>query len=84
MPRPKGKAHTMNNFHHIRVGPERCRVVGTITLSKEKEIKARVCCPVGQIGKDGTCKVGTKIKSVLYPRSRYSRRQAESHAKQFL
>ena len=85
MPRELGKVHTEKDwkYHHVRVGPRSCRVVGTKVLSKEKGVLARVCCPIDQLREDGTCKGTTKIKSVLFPKDRYSKRQAEASAKQF-
>ena len=82
MPSKLGKAHTEKgwNYWHVRVGPAGCRVVGTKTL--KNGVKARVCCPVGKISK-GRCTVGTKFKSVLYPKSQYSKSQAQKSARKF-
>jgi hypothetical protein len=50
------------------------------TLSAEKGIRATVCCPVGKF-RAGKCKVGTIVQSVLYDKKKFSRKQAEKHAK---
>lgn len=82
MPREKGKAELIGDYYHVRVGPLGCRVVGTKKVNK-KGVLARVCCPVDKIDSKGKCEVGTEVKSLLYPKSQYSKAQAEKSARQF-
>lgn len=53
----------------------------TITLSKAKGVKAVVGCPKGKYHRHTQrCLVGTRVQSVLYPRSRYTPAQAAASA----
>jgi len=70
------------NLYRARIlNPKVCDVNSfrVKTLSK-KGIKATICCPVGKF-KHGKCTVGTVIQSVLYDRKRFTKKQAEKHAK---
>jgi len=70
------------NLYRARIrDPKTCDVNSfrVKTLSK-KGIKATICCPVGKF-KGGKCTVGTVIQSVLYDRKKFTKKQAEKHAK---
>ena len=71
------------NLYRARIlNPKACAINSfrVKTLSAKKGIKATVCCPVGKF-KNGRCKVGTVVQSVLYDRKKFTKKQAEKHAK---
>ena len=77
------KIHVTRNYYRARVlSPNVCarHSFRLKTLSKRKGIKAVVCCPIRKF-KRGRCRVGTLIQSVLYDKDKFTRKQAESHAK---
>jgi len=85
MPRELGKAHTTEDFHRVVVSRKKCapKSFRYKTVSKEKGVKLLVCCPRGEFRK-GRCEVGMQARTVLYPKDRYTKREAEKSAKQFL
>jgi len=77
------RADVTKNLYRIRIlNPKVCdsRSFRVKTLSGRKGIKATICCPDGKF-KRGKCKIGTMIQSVLYERKRFTKTQAEKHAK---
>lgn len=76
------KVDVTRNYYRARVlSPNVCakRSFRVKTLSKRKGIKATVCCPIRNF-KDGRCRVGTVVQSVLYAKNKFTKKQAESHA----
>lgn len=79
----KKKVHTTKNLYRVRIkSPKVCdvRSFRVKILSKKKGIKATVCCPVGEF-KRGKCEVGTILQSILYDKKKFTKKQAEKHAK---
>jgi len=77
------KIDVTRNYYRARVlSPNVCAKPSfrIKTLSKRKGIKATVCCPKGKF-KRGRCKVGTVLQSVLYDKGKFTKAQAERHAK---
>ena len=79
-----GQAYATPGFHNVPVSRRQCargsqRVK---TVSKRKGVKARVCCPKGEFSR-GRCRDGMIVRTVMYPKKKYSKRQAERSAKQF-
>jgi len=77
------KVHATKNYYRARIrSPSACAKLSfrIKTLSKRKGIKAVVCCPIRRF-KRGRCKVGTIVQSVLYDKGKFTKAQAERHAK---
>lgn len=75
---------TKNLYRARMLSPKVCAINSfrVKTLSKKKGIKATVCCPKGKF-KHRKCTVGTIIQSVLFDKKKFTKAQAERHAKKF-
>lgn len=84
MPQPRklGEAYPTANFIDVPVSNRQCarNSQRIIDISKDKGIKARVCCPKGQFSK-GRCQTGMFTRTVLYDKKTWSEREAKKHAK---
>jgi len=77
------KVHVTKSYYRARIrSPTVCAKLSfrIKTLSKRKGIKAVVCCPIRKF-KRGRCQIGTIIQSVLYDKAKFTKAQAERHAK---
>lgn len=73
---------TIGKHHRIQISRKRCapQSFRYKTLSRKKGIKALFCCPAGQWDK-GRCQNGMQMRTVLYPKTKYTKQQAKAHAK---
>ena len=72
---------TKNLYRARIIDPKACDINSfRVKTLSAKGTKATICCPVGKF-KRGKCSVGTIIQSVLYDKKRFTKKQAENHAK---
>ena len=84
MPRQLGKSHETAESFRIPVSRKRCapKSFRNITISKNKGIKALVCCPSGEYER-GKCQVGIQLRTVIYDKNKWTKKKAEAHVKKF-